>query len=40
MPTLQDGKPDHILHAGTNDFHTKKTPSQIEKSLTNIINKQ
>ena len=36
-PTLRNDKPDHvILHAGANDLRTKKTTSQIAKSIMDL----
>ena len=33
-PTIRDEKPDHaVLHAGINDLRSKKTSSQIAKSV-------
>ena len=35
--TLRDEQPGHIiLHAGTNDFRTEKTSSQIAKSIIDL----
>ena len=36
-PTIRDDKPNHvILHTGTNDLRSEKTPSQIARSVTEL----